>query len=40
MSQPLTLRTDSGDEHLDLHEFEARSTFQGYSVQVSASVNF
>jgi membrane associated rhomboid family serine protease/tetratricopeptide (TPR) repeat protein len=24
MSQPLTLRTDSGDEHLDLHEFEAR----------------
>jgi len=23
-----------------LHEFEARSTFQGYSVQVSASVNF
>jgi rhomboid protease GluP len=24
MSQPLTLRTDSGDEHLDLVEFEAR----------------
>jgi hypothetical protein len=23
-----------------MHEFEARSTFQGYSVQVSASVNF
>lgn len=24
MSQPLTLRTDSGDEHVDLAEFEAR----------------
>lgn len=24
MSQPLTLRTDAGDEHLDLPEFEAR----------------
>lgn len=24
MSQPLTLRTDAGDEHLDLSEFEAR----------------
>src|SRR5438105_2892866 len=24
MSQPLTLRTDAGDEHLDLGEFEAR----------------
>src|SRR5439155_431685 len=24
MSQPLTLRTDAGDEHLDISEFEAR----------------
>ena len=24
MSQPLTLRTESGDEHVDLAEFEAR----------------